>query len=300
LCFQKVKFDIFAKPMAKSTRNTKRKIHQKRKNVFIKKRWILLIILFVSLLGTGFYLRQKINFYVSYYLGKHFKHKNLSNIEREAARIEKIVGLYANQTFGFDISHYQRKEDIQWDSLSIGNRTIPLRFVVLRASMGNRKLDKNFDHFWETAKHHNLIRGAYHFYRPDEDPVMQANSYLSVAKLESGDLPPILDIEKDPKTKSKEQLISDLKVWIKIMEETYGEKPIIYTYYYFYKDYLKGEFDDYPLWLANYNDVPTPSPDDEFHFWQFTEKGIVYGINSKVDLDIYNGNLWSLKMLTID
>jgi GH25 family lysozyme M1 (1,4-beta-N-acetylmuramidase) len=25
---------------------------------------------------------------------------------------------------------------------------------------------------------------------------------------------------------------------------------------------LKGEFEDYPLWLANYNDVPSPSPDD--------------------------------------
>jgi lysozyme len=59
------------------------------------------------------------------------------------------------------------------------------------------------------------------------------------------------------------------------MEDTYGEKPIIYTYYHYYKDYLKGEFDDYPLWLANYNDVPTPSPDDEWQFWQFSENGIV-------------------------
>lgn len=198
--------------MTKINPASKRKIHRKRKKTFFRKRWILLIILCISLLGTGFYLRQKINYYFAYYFGKHFEHKNLTNPEKESLRIEKIIGLYSNQTFGFDISHYQRKEDIQWDSLSIGNRTIPLKFVVLRASMGNRKLDKNFDHFWETAKQHQLIRGAYHFYRPDEDPVMQANSYLSVAKLESGDLPPILDIEKDPRKKSKEQLISDLKV----------------------------------------------------------------------------------------
>lgn len=286
--------------MAIGTLKRKRSIHQRRKKAFLKKRWILLIILAFSLLTTGFYLKQKIGYYFSYYLGKRFQHKDLSNTEWETARIDRIVGLYANQTFGFDLSHYQRKEDIQWDSLSIGNRTIPMTFVVLRASMGNLKLDANFDHFWQTAKAHNLIRGAYHFYRPDEDPVMQANSYLSVAKLESGDLPPILDIEKAPRKKSKEELVSDLKIWIKIMEETYGEKPIIYTYYHFYKDYLKGEFDDYPLWLANYNDVPMPSPDDEFQFWQFSENGIVYGINTKVDLDVYNGNLWSLKMLTID
>lgn len=294
------KNNIFAKLMSRITQDRQKAIHKKRRKTFFKKRWILLIILCVSLLGTGYYLRQKLNYYFTYYFGKHFEHKKLSNTENETQRIEKIIGLYSNQTFGFDISHYQRKEDIQWDSLSIGNRTIPLKFVVLRASMGNRKLDKNFDHFWETAKQHQLIRGAYHFYRPDEDPVMQANSFLSVAKLESGDLPPILDIEKNPRKKSKEQLVSDLKVWLKIMEETYGQKPIIYTYYHYYKDYLKGEFDGYPLWLANYNDVPTPSPDDEWQFWQFSENGIVYGINSKVDLDIYNGNLWSLKMMTID
>ena len=286
--------------MAKTTQTAKRKIHQKRKNVFIKKRWILILLLVATLLGAGFYLRQKINYVFTLYFGKEFEHKKLSNSEKEKARIEKITALYANQTFGFDISHYQRKEDIQWDSLSIGNRTIPLQFVVLRASMGNRKLDKNFEYFWTTAKQHNLIRGAYHYYRPDEDPVMQANSYLSAAKLEAGDLPPILDIEKAPRKKTKEELIADLKIWIKIMEETYGEKPIIYTYYHFYKDLLKGEFDEYPLWLANYNDVPAPSPNDEWQFWQFSENGIVYGINTKVDLDIYNGNLWSLKMMTID
>ena len=192
------KNNIFAKLMSRITQDRQKAIHKKRRKTFFKKRWILLIILCVSLLGTGYYLRQKLNYYFTYYFGKHFEHKKLSNTENETQRIEKIIGLYSNQTFGFDISHYQRKEDIQWDSLSIGNRTIPLQFVVLRACMGNRKLDKNFDHFWETAKQHNLIRGAYHFYRPDEDPVMQANSFLSVAKLESGDLPPILDIEKDP------------------------------------------------------------------------------------------------------
>ena len=81
------------------------------------------------------------------------------------------------------------------------------------------------------AKKHNLIRGAYHFYRADEDPVMQANNFLANVKLESGDLPPILDIEKIPRRKSNEKLIEDLKIWCRIVEETYGEKPIIYTYY---------------------------------------------------------------------
>ena len=84
------------------------------------------------------------------------------------------------------------------------------------------------------------------------------------------------------------------------MEDTYGEKPIIYTYYHYYKDYLRGEFDDYPLWLANYNDVLVPSEEDSWKMWQFTEKGIVKGINVKVDLNIYNGNSWSFSELKLD
>lgn len=257
-------------------------------------------ILFFVLLFTGLFLRQRIAFYIAMYFNK-FEHKKLHNSEEETKRINKIVGIYADKTFGIDISHYQRREDIKWDSLSIANRSIPIKFVVLRATMGKRSADKNYEEFWSKAKENKLIRGAYHFYRADEDPVVQANNYLNAVKLESGDLRPILDIEKIPRRKSHEEFINDLKVWLKIVEEAYGEKPIIYTYYYYYRDYLKDDFgSDYPIWLANYNDVETPSPEDDWNFWQFTENGIVYGINTKVDVDIYNGGTWSLKRLTID
>ncbi|KUJ50887.1 glycoside hydrolase [Chryseobacterium sp. JAH] len=253
----------------------------------------------IALLGTGLYLKQSISYYYALYFNK-FTHKKLHNNEKETIRIQKILSNNLDKTYGFDISHYQNREDIKWDSLSIGNKTIPLEFVIMRATMGNRNADKHFDEFWHQAQKNKLIRGAYHFYRADEDPVIQANNFIKNVKLESGDLPPILDIEKIPRRKSNKKLIEDLKIWCKIIEETYGEKPIIYTYYHYYKDFLKGEFDDYPLWLANYNDVPTPSPDDQWDFWQFSEKGIVYGINTKVDLNIYNGGVWSLKRLTLD
>ena len=118
-----------------------------------------------------------------------------------------------------------------------------------------------------------LIRGAYHFYRADEDPVMQANNYLESVKLESGDLRPVLDIERVPRRKSREKkFIERFKSLAQNSRRQIRRKTIIYTYYYYYKDHLKGEFDDYPLWLANYNDVMVPSPDDDWKLWQFTEK----------------------------
>ncbi|MDQ0783128.1 glycoside hydrolase family 25 protein [Chryseobacterium sp. W4I1] len=283
----------------KYTKKTAKKVHENRRKNYFFRRKVILAVLILALIGTGFYLKQSISYYYALYFNK-FSHKKLHNSEIETLRIQKILSANLDKTYGFDVSHYQNKEDIKWDSLSIGNKTIPLEFVVMRATMGNRNADKHFNEFWAKAQKYNLIRGAYHFYRADEDPVIQANNFLANVKLESGDLPPILDIEKIPKRKTNKKLIEDLKVWCKIVEETYGEKPIIYTYYHYYKDFLKGEFDGYPLWLANYNDVPSPTPNDPWDFWQFTENGIVHGINTKVDLDIYNGSTWSLKRLTLD
>lgn len=286
-------------PQKKYSRKTARKIHQNRRKTYFFRRSVILAVLMVTLIGTGLYLKQSVSYYYALYFNQ-FTHKKLSNSENETLRIQKILSGNLDKTYGFDISHYQNTEDISWDSLSIGNKTIPLEFVIMRATMGNRNADKHFSEFWQQAKKHELIRGAYHFYRADEDPVIQANNFLENVKLESGDLPPILDIEKVPKRKTNQKLIEDLKIWCRIIEETYGKKPVIYTYYHYYKDFLKGEFDDYPLWLANYNDVPAPSPEDSWNFWQFTENGIVHGINTKVDLDVYNGSAWSLHRLTLD
>lgn len=275
------------------------KIHKRRKKKSFPLRVFLLIILCIVLLFTGNYLKNKIEFYYAMYF-KKYEHKILNNSISETKRINRIIEIHNDKIFGMDISHYQRKEDIRWDSLTIANGAIPIDFVILRATMGNKSADKHFNEFWKDAKLNGKIRGAYHFYRADEDPIQQANNFLNNVKLESGDLPPVLDIEKIPRRKTTDRLLSDLKIWCNIIEQAVGKKPIIYTYYYYYKDYLKDDFKEYKIWLANYNDVSEPSPDDNWDFWQFTENGIIQGIDTKVDLDIYNGGKWSLKRLTLD
>lgn len=273
-------------------------IHHKRRKNYRFKRYLLLAVLFLGLIFTGIYLKKKIQFYYQMYYGKVFHH-TLTNSTYENQRIKRIITENSDKIFGFDISHYQRHEDIQWDSLWIANGSIKLDFVVMRATMGNSKKDQHFKAFWKAAKKNHLTRGAYHFYRPDADPILQANNYLETVLLEEGDLRPVLDIEKIPRKKSHKRFKEDLKVWLRIVEEKYGKKPIIYTYYHYYKDYLKGDFEDYPLWLANYNDVSQPSEEDHWKLWQFTENGIVSGINTKVDLNIFNGNSWSFDYLLL-
>ncbi|QCX54506.1 glycoside hydrolase family 25 protein [Elizabethkingia sp. JS20170427COW] len=237
-----------------------------------------------------------------YYYLNYIKAKEthlLHNSEYESNRIKKISALHMDKAFGMDISHYQRKEDTKWEELNFENGALNLDFIFLRSTMGESVKDQHFQEYWALAKEHHIIRGAYHFYRPQDNPREQALWYIKNTPLENGDLVPVLDIEKLPRHKNLAEFKKDIKEWLDIVEEHYKAKPILYTYYYFYRDYLSEDFSEYPLWLANYNDVTQPSEEYPWVFWQFTEKGIVKGINTKVDLNIFNGDLGDLEDYTL-
>jgi lysozyme len=144
-----------------------------------------------------------------------------------------------------------------------------------------------------------MIRGAYHYYRPNENSLEQAELFIKTVKLKKGDLPPVLDIEKLPKEQSIERLKIGLRRWLKAVELHYGVRPIIYTGEKYYDDFLKEEFSDYLFWIANYNFYREEIQDD-WLFWQFTEKATVPGIDCKVDVNIYNGDLQQLGYITVE
>ncbi len=272
--------------------------HRHRKNLRKKRLKVLLLVLLALALGTGFLLKEKITLYIATYV-QPFEHKHLKNSPTEQERIERIISHHADQTFGIDLSHYQNPEDLMWDSLNIGHGTIPIEFVILRATMGSNGKDKNFSEFWALAAQKDKLRGAYHFYRPDEDPIKQAAQFLETVQLAPGDLAPVLDIERHPHRISKKQLRKNLQIFLDILEQRYHVKPILYTYYHYYNDYLEKDFAQYPVWLANYNDVLVPHEKISWAIWQFTENGIVHGINTKVDLNVFNGSLRAMEELTV-
>ena len=75
--------------------------------------------------------------------------------------------------------------------------------------------------------------------------------FINSVKLDSGDLPPVLDIEK--RGKDENQLRRDLKLWLDKIEQHYKVKPILYTSYKFKTRYLNDSvFNSYPYWIAHY------------------------------------------------
>lgn len=125
----------------------------------------------------------------------------------------------------------------------------------------------------------------------------QANNFVQNVNLKSGDLPPILDIEVDPKVISHEQLFKNIKIWMALVENHYKMKPILYSGQKFHEKHLIHYFGDYPLWIANYNFfVEKIKP--EWMMWQFTEKGYVNGIKTPVDVNMFQGSYEDLVSFT--
>lgn len=200
---------------------------------------------------------------------------------------------------GIDISHYQG--DIDWDQLQ--NAMIekcPIRFIVMKATEGSSKIDPSFKYNFKQALEYGYIRGAYHFWSNHSSARQQAYFFLNNVPLESGDLPPVLDVEHKPKDKSVEDFQQDILTWLHIVEDRYHVKPIIYTYYKFKKQYLDTPvFDDYPYWIAHYY-VDKIEYQGEWKFWQHTDAGKLPGIKGYIDFNIYNGSFYDLKRLCID
>ena len=201
------------------------------------------------------------------------------------------------EVHGIDISHYQG--EIDWKQLLKSKETdFPVHFVFIKATEGSSLDDDTFERNFKEARNHGFIRGAYHFFTTKTDPLRQADFFIRNVKLESGDLPPVLDVESVGK-KSKEELQHSIKQWLDRVESHYGVKPILYTSYKFKTKYLDdARFDEYPYWIAHYY-VDSVKYKGKWHFWQHTDVGNVPGIEQEVDLNVFNGSLDELKSMTI-
>ena len=198
---------------------------------------------------------------------------------------------------GIDISHYQDR--IDWTRLR--NADIngqPLRFAFIKATEGTTLIDENFNENFYQAKQNGIIRGAYHFFVPTVDARKQARFFLKQVHLEAGDLPPVLDVERDGGL-SREQLQKAVRQWLQVVEQHYGVKPILYTGYRFKLQYLNDTiFDAYPYWIAHYY-VDQLQYKGSWAFWQYTDFGNIDGIEGHVDCNIFKGTLQELHQLTI-
>lgn len=198
---------------------------------------------------------------------------------------------------GVDVSAYQGA--VEWSRVKSSGQV----FAFARISDGLNYPDRQFASNWPGMKAVGLVRGSYQYFRPKQDPSLQAKLVLdklaAAGGLGPGDLPPVLDLETTDGL-SASVVVANAKTWIAKIEAAIGAKPIVYTAA-FMSDVLGTNFSGYTLWVANYGvSCPSlPSGFSDWQFWQNSDTGSVPGIAGGVDTNFFNGTLAALTTYTL-
>lgn len=211
----------------------------------------------------------------------------------------KITPFFAEnyELDGIDISHYQG--EIDWKKMEEQG----IDFVFIKATEGSSYVDQRFEENWQKSGQTSLLTGAYHFFSFDSSGKTQAEHYIDAVGALQGKLPPVIDVEyygdKEQNPPSPKEVQANLAVMLDALEEYYQVKPIIYTTYKAYHDFLKGGFEEYPLWIRN---VYYPPVLLDWTFWQYTDKAVLdgyQGTEKYIDKNVFRGTKEELKYLMI-
>jgi lysozyme len=187
---------------------------------------------------------------------------------------------------GIDVSNHQH--EIDWEILDKQQ----VQFAFIKATEGGDFKDKSFEKNWENSNYYGVIRGAYHFFTFCKGGEEQAANFIETVPNEPNMLPPVVDLEYGGNCKlrkNKEELLSDIDVFIQLLEEEYHKPVIIYVMEDFYEDYLIGRYLNNPIWFRDVRRKPKIKDDRSWLFWQFANRGHLDGIDTFVDLNVFNG-----------
>lgn len=238
------------------------------------------------LLGVAYYLRHPVQ------IKRYARRAWATFLKNGLTGREKTPLLSGYSVHGIDVSSYQGP--IDWPVVA-RNR---VRFAFIKASEGATLRDPRFARNWEQARAAGVLCGAYHYFHPNRDGQAQANLFADTVPLAPGDLPPVLDVEA-PNIRDDVGLRREVARWLRLTEARYGVRPILYSNYGFYRRYLAGHFDDYPLWLAHYEVKRPALARSKWIIWQHSDESYVPGIRGMVDFNVFQGSFKALQAMRV-
>jgi lysozyme len=195
----------------------------------------------------------------------------------------------ASQMHGVDVSNWQGSVD--WGAVARSGRP----FAFAKATEGATFVDAQFaaNRLGMTAAGF-VLRGFYHFARPDRNPpaVEAANFLRAVGTLGPGEVA-VLDLEVAPSS-----TVGDWAAeWLAIVANATGRPPVLYSYQAYLYSVPTSRLTQYPLWVASWgaNDggLPPIRPRTDrwskWTFWQYTSNALVPGVAGRVDDNIFVG-----------
>jgi lysozyme len=188
---------------------------------------------------------------------------------------------------GIDISSYQGY--IDWAKVSSDK---DIRFVYIKATEGATYHSPHYAHNVTQARRHGLLVGSYHYLTSSSTIDEQFANFSKFALKSVRDLIPMLDVEVRGDW-SRSQLIDSVDKFCQLVEDLYGVQPMIYSTMGFYNKNLTPHFNKHHLYIGRYsNTEPEINWEGEYTIWQYSETGIIPGIDAYVDLCRYRKDGW--------
>lgn len=163
-----------------------------------------------------------------------------------------------------------------------------ISFVILRVGwIGNKEnhtLDKKFEEYYNNAKANGLKVGFYVYsYVENETAMLSAINWVkNQISGKTRELPIFLDVEDEQISGLSKKNQTNLCKYFCDNFENSG----VYANLDWFKNKLNvNDLTNYKIWLAQWTSASMHSADFKVDLWQYTSKGKVDGINSKVDMN---------------
>jgi len=201
---------------------------------------------------------------------------------------------------GMDVSGYQG--NVAWSTAWANGA----RFAYVKATEGTSYTNPYFAQQYNGSYNVGMIRGAYHFARPDlSSGTYQADYFAAHGGGWSADgktLPPALDIEYNPYGAecyglSQSSMVSWVKAFSNEIHAKYNKYPMIYTTLDWWTTCTGNSSAlaaTNPFWIAKYSSTPPTPPAGTYTWtmWQYADSGTFPG-----DQDYFNGAYTQLQAL---
>lgn len=191
---------------------------------------------------------------------------------------------------GIDVSTWQGR--IDWQTAQANG----VNFVFMKATEGGDLVDPSLTTNWAGAAAAGVPRGAYHFFYHCTAASTQARWFIAHVPRSEMALPPVLDMEWTPRSptcrekRAAEQIRDDARQYLSIVQNHYGQRPILYTTADFYEENELWRLNDVAFWLRSTAAHPSDRyPGQHWLFWQYSGTGTVPGIDGAVDLNAFAG-----------
>ena len=165
-------------------------------------------------------------------------------------------------------------------------------FAYIKATEGGDWVDRKFQTNWKEARAANIIVGAYHFFTFCRPGLDQAKNFINTVPVDATALPPAVDLEYGGNcktTKTNNEIVNELKAFLRLVEKHYRTKAILYVTPEFYQSFSGYKFlKEYRLWVRSIARPPSYG-EENWEIWQFHNRGKKQGIQGPVDLNVAKG-----------